>query len=130
MARTVLTFTLRSRQERPIDEVVARVSEALSVRLQAGEHHQFAAHVGEAFAMSIALFRWGGPNGTKLFALEGAVEDAAFVTDRAGEFAAAQSVDISDAVASVLEVRGAGEWHRPTPEELAAHTEHSRRGER
>ena len=74
--------------------------------------------------MSIALFPWGGPDGTMLFILEGEVADAAFVTSL-DDTQAVERLDISDAVAYALEVGGAGNWHRPTPEELAAHTRYS-----
>jgi hypothetical protein len=126
MGRTVLGFSLRNTESVSADALAERVQDALGLALTKGEYHRFPAHVGAAFGMTIALFPWGGPNDTTLFILQGSVEDVAFVRFPDGELRRAERLDISDAVADVLDVRGAGDWHRPTTEELEAHTRWSR----
>lgn len=129
MRRTVLGFSLRSTESVSADVLAKRVQDALGITITKGEFHQFSAHVGVAFGMTIALFPWGGPNDTMLFILQGEAEDAAFVIFPDDSVRPAKRIDISDAIADVLNVRGAGNWHRPTTEELTAHTRYSRQHE-
>lgn len=129
VGRTVLEFGLRCADGTSLDAASPGIAAALGTPLEFDEYHQFPAFVGSVFGMTIALFEWGGPRGTTLLALEGSVEDAAFVMFPDGSVRQADSVDISDAVADLLAVRGAGQWHRPTEAELAAHTAYSRAGE-
>jgi hypothetical protein len=126
MQRTVLGFSLRNTEDGSASVLVERVGHALGISLTSGEYQQLPAWVATAFGMSIALFRWGGPDDTMLSVLEGEVTDPAFVVFPGKVIHPAERLDISDAVADVLEVRGAGSWHRPTPKELAAHTRYSR----
>jgi hypothetical protein len=129
MHRTVLGFSLRCTENLPVGELADRVQGALGIELTNGEYHQFPAYVGAALGMTIALFPWGGPKGTSLAVLQGAVEDPAFVMFPDGTVRSGELLDISDAVADALQVRGAGDWHHATDEELDAHREYSREHE-
>jgi hypothetical protein len=126
MGRTVLAFSLRSTESVSADALAERIQVALGVALTNGEFRRLPAYVGSAFGMTIALFPWGGPKDTMLFVLQGVVENTAFVMCPDGSARRAKRLDISDAVADVLDVCGGGEWHRPTAEELEAHTRWSR----
>jgi hypothetical protein len=126
MRRTVLGFSLRSTESVSAEALAKRIQDALEITLTKGEYHRFSAYVGTALGMTIALFPWGGPNDTMLFILEGEVEDAAFVMYPDGSVRSARRLDVSDAIADLLNVRSAGNWHRPTAEELTAHSRYSR----
>jgi hypothetical protein len=129
MRRTVLGFALRNTEDIPADDLAQRVAQALGIALDAGLYHGIRGFSGKAFGMTIGLFEWGGPHDTMLHALEGEVEDAAFVMFPNDVVVSADRIDISDAVADVLSIRGGGDWHRPTPDELEAHTRYSRQHE-
>lgn len=126
MTRTVLGLGLRCTAPSTTDALADKVAHALGVPLEATWHEGKNAHVGSALGMTLALFPWGGPGGTMLHVLEGRVSDPAFVLPPEDPSVPAVRLDISDAVADLLEVKGAGSWHRPTPEELEAHTAWSR----
>lgn len=127
--RTVLGFELRNTEKVLAEELAERVGRALGIALTKGEYQQFSAYVGSAFGMTIAMFPWGGPGNTMLHVLEGSVQDAAFVMFPNDTVERAKRLDISDAVADLLSVRGGGSWHRPTLEERRAHTRYSREHE-
>lgn len=126
MARTVLGFSLRCTDASATEALAAEVGAALDVPLQPAWHEGKDAFVGSALGMTVALYPWGGPGGTTLHVLQGAVTDPAYVLPPEDPSVPAVRLDISDAVADLLEVRGAGSWHRPTPDELEAHTAWSR----
>jgi hypothetical protein len=52
------------------------------------------------------------------------VDDERFVRDPHGELAGIAKLDISGAIIDLLEVRGAGHWHVPSPEEIEAELDH------
>lgn len=126
MPRTVLGLSLRCTTASATDALAAEVGAALDVPLQLAWHEGKDAYVGSTLGMTLALYSWGGPADTILHVLQGAVTDPAYVRPPEDSRVPSVLLDISDAVADLLAVRGAGSWHRPTEEELDAHTAWSR----
>src|SRR4051812_5531612 len=132
MKRHSLRFNVRCYSEIPLPEMGVLVGEALGCAFQDGEYFDTPALVASMLGMRVGLYDWRGLDNAVVFILSSHLDEGRFLDAPAGEAVEIESVDISQAVADLLTVRGvAGEWHPPTEAEVEAERAHGgRRAER
>ena len=118
--REVLQFSIRSDATAPTEEVAAAVGEALGYSFRPGQYLGERSMKAFCLGMRIDLYQWQGSTGRRVFRLHGDVNETTFYKGPDGQPVQVVQRDISRAVITLLDVRGAGKWWIPTEADLAA----------
>src|ERR1043165_8677528 len=119
MNLALLHFAVRCNAVTPLTDMSDRVAAAVGCKLERATYHGFSAMRGKLLGMDVALFTWGGVNGTT-FRFQGDVEDISFLDFKDAHGLDVVAQDISPAVADALTVLTGFPWRIPTPEDIAA----------
>jgi hypothetical protein len=126
MKRTLLGFSVRCYSEVPLHEMAERVAAAVGCTFEEGEFREREGLVAKLLGMNVELYDWVGLADRVVFVFVGYVGDARFVRVLPREQRELVSVDISEAVADVLNVNEVvAEWTLPTEADYEAEREHS-----
>src|SRR5690242_9531904 len=123
--RMAIEFSIRCDATDTIEAMAGRLGSALNCRFEEGTYYRIPAYVSEVLGLRLGLLEWEGVAARPTFRLDGNIMDPRFAQlKRVGDV---RVVDISQAVADILESRGAGAWRVPPSEELNADDEFERR---
>jgi hypothetical protein len=125
MKRTVLEFSVRSKDIRTLDEVSTLIGKALGCSFCDGEIHKIPARVALLLGMLIGVYKWRGQNSESIFRLHTDVGNDGFFRAPEGQGVEIEIVDISQAIIDLLDVSGAGEWYVPSKVDVTAEVEYS-----
>lgn len=125
MKRTVLEFSVRSKDTRGLDEVSDLVERALGYNFYDGEFRKIPARVAVLLGMLIGMYKWRGQNDESIFRFHTDIENDGFFRTPEGQDLEIEIIDISQAIIDLLDVYGAGEWYVPSEADVAAEVEYS-----
>ncbi|WP_133794329.1 hypothetical protein [Actinokineospora alba] len=127
MKRQVIHFNARVDIERTpvpveaLEQVGARVGQALNCTFAEGEFQRWYAQVAGVFGLKISLVGVTGIGGKSVAKLVGAVSEDGFLYDSdGGNQVEYDRVDISAYIVDLLTIRTGLQWYQPTPDDYAA----------
>jgi hypothetical protein len=125
MKRTILHFSLRSKEALALQAISNNVARAFGCEFREGSYHKIPALMAEILGMEIALYEWGELSQERIFqrifVLVGDVVDMSFVrTAREEKTEQIEFIanDISSYIIDLLEVREAGQWYIPSLDQI------------
>lgn len=121
MKRQKLYFSARLDTDEALDQVAARVGQALNCTFAEGEFQRWYAEVADVFGLKLAVAGVGGIGGKNVAKLVGSVAERGFryAPDGSG-LAEIDRVDISAYIVDLLTIRTGLPWYQPTPGDLDA----------
>ncbi|SFT06868.1 hypothetical protein [Saccharopolyspora flava] len=125
MKRQKIFFDVRvDTGEETLEQVAARVGEALNCSFDEGEYQRWYAQVAELFGLKLHVAGVAGIGGKDVAKLVGSVAEKGFryAPDGSG-FAEFDQVDISAYIVDLLTIRTGLQWYQPTREDRAAERE-------
>lgn len=121
MKRQKIRFSARVDTDEELEQVAARVGEALDCTFGRGEFQRWYAQVADVFGLRISISGVSGIGGKKVAKLVGEVAEEGFLYAPDGsDDVEYDRVDISAYVVDLLTIRTGLPWYRPTPEDYAA----------
>ncbi|TYB56606.1 hypothetical protein FXF51_43300 [Nonomuraea sp. PA05] len=121
MKRHKIFLSVRADTDEALEQVAARVGQAMTCTFVRGEFQRWHAQVAEVFGLRLALVGEYGISDKKVAKLVGVVAEKGFrhALDGDGPIEY-ERVDISAYVVDLLTIRTGLRWYRPTAEDLAA----------
>lgn len=121
MKRQKIRLSARVDTDEALEEVAARVGQALSCTFDKGEFQRRNAQVAYVFGLKLSLVTEYGVGDKKVAKLVGSVTEKGFrYTPDGSGLAEFDRVDISAYVVDLLTIRTGLQWYQPTPEDYAA----------
>ncbi|MBC6447104.1 hypothetical protein [Actinokineospora xionganensis] len=104
-----------------LEQVAARVGQALNCTFARGEYQRWYAQVADVFGLRISLAGVSGIGGKAVAKLVGNVGEDGFLYDSdGGDQVEYDRVDISAYLVDLLTIRTGLQWYIPTPEDRTA----------
>lgn len=125
MKRTVLEFSVRSRDTRTLDEVSDFVGRALGCNFHDGDFRKIPARIAVLLGIKIGMYKWRGMDHESIFRLHTDIENDRFFSAPEGQNLEIEIIDISRAIIDLLDVYDVGEWYVPSEADVAAEVEYS-----
>jgi hypothetical protein len=121
MKRQEISFSARVDTDEELEQVAARVGQALNCPFVEGEFQRWYAQVADVLGLKISVSGVSGIGGKKVAKLYGEVAEEGFLyAPDGGDAVESDQVDISAYVVDLLTIRTGLQWYRPTPEDYAA----------
>jgi hypothetical protein len=127
MKRQKIHFALRADTDEALEQVAARVGQALNCTFAVGEFQRWYAQVASVFGLELSVVGVSGIGGKNVAKLVGEVAEEGFLYAPDGsDLVEYDRVDISAYMVDLLTMRTGLRWYRPTPDDYAAEREAAR----
>ena len=128
MKRQVIFLDVRVDTDETLEQVAARVGQALGCVFARGEFQRWYAQVAYVFDLKLSLVAEHGIGGKNVAKMVAAVAEEGFIyaPDGSGDTAEHDRVDISPYIVDLLTIRTGLQWYQPTEEDRAAEHEAAR----
>ncbi|SDJ38065.1 hypothetical protein SAMN05192558_10961 [Actinokineospora alba] len=121
MKRQEMYFSARLDTDEELQQVAARVGQALNCIFARGEFQRWYAQVADVFGLKISVVGVSGIGGKDVAKIVGEVAEKGFLYAPDGsDQVEYDRVDISAYMVDLLTIRTRLQWYQPTPEDLAA----------
>lgn len=121
MKPILLVFRVRTHAETSLKEMGERVGKALECSfIEESRDDDCYCLVSRVLHLVISLRETFSGDGKLLFALSGSVRDDEFFQDKDGNYVDVDLLQVDQAIAHILRVKGAGDWWVPSVDEIIA----------
>ncbi len=127
MRRQDLHISARVDTDEELEQVAARVGQALNCSFERGEFQRWYAQVAHVLGLKISISGVSGIGGKNVVKLVGEVAEEGFLYAPDGsDDVEYDRMDISSYMVDLLTIRTGLQWYRPTPEDYAAERQAAR----